>query len=162
MLFVMVSLWSMAFLDIDLGHYTLFVPGIAVLGGLVLLTKTSWFFRNIKEPVNAVMEQGTTQEIFIHFQLFTVVCGVLGLGGGIFLVSALYPIGLREMMETMAGTEDQMALFRSTAHLAPIGGLAFGVVMVFYILAVVRDRKFLSAAILLGGLLLFFLLGGIV
>ncbi|MBI4030932.1 MAG: hypothetical protein HY370_04595 [Proteobacteria bacterium] len=159
MLFVMGTLWIMISIGMHFGIYTAIIPVSLVAGFYYWLFRGDWFQSNIREPMAATFDRGTGMDLFMHFQIFSLICGLLGIGGMILGAGYMYPVAASDVMETMYATEKYWAVFKSRASLATTGGFAFGALVYLYLLADSRNIKWLQLAIIGVGCLFFFLIG---
>lgn len=158
-LFVMGALWLMVSMGLHFGAYTAIIPVLIASGYYYRLFRSEWFHSNIRKPMIATFEEGTGMDLFMHFQIFSLICGLLGIGGMILGAGYMYPVAASGILETMDATERYWNLFKGRASLATVGGFAFGALVYLYLLADSRDIRWLQRTIVAVGCVFFFLIG---
>lgn len=158
-LFIMLASWSMLLTGVYMGDFTIFVPIMFAIAGVAFFSRTDYFDQNIREPLAQTLEFGNFVEVVIHLQLFTIICGVLGLGIGIAALTSFYPMGIEAMMRGFAAGRYEWHNFTKYTPMSVLAGLCFGFLLYTYLFADARKLRWLTRTIIIGGFLLFFALG---
>jgi len=159
MLFILVASWTLLLVGLSFGDFTIFVPIMFAITGVAIAARTKWFDENIRQPLSATLEFGNAVEVVIHLQLFMIICGVMGLGLGIAALTTFYPMGIRLMLRGLAAGQKEWHNFSKYTPMSVLAGFSFGLLLYSYLFADARNKKWLTRFILLGGFLLFFVLG---
>lgn len=159
MIFILVSSWLMLLLGIDVGDFTVFIPVILALVGGFAASRTKLFDEHIRKPLAETLDFGNVVEIIIHMQLFTLICGVLGVGLGIASITSLYPMGVRFILRGVAGGDYEWHNFTKYVPLSILAGFTFSVLFYSYLFADARNQKKMMAGIVATGFFIFLLLG---
>ncbi len=159
MLFILLASWGLLLMGINMGDFTIFMPIMFAIAGIAAISRTGWFDQNIRRPLAETLEFGNFVEVVIHLQLFTVICGVMGLGLGIAAMTSFYPMGIRLMMKGLAAGNAEWHAFTKYTPMSVLSGFSFGLLLYSYLFADARRMKWLTSTILVGGFAVFFLLG---
>lgn len=159
MLFILVSSWGLLLAGLNFGDFTIFMPIMFAISGVALLSRSSWFDENIRKPLGATLEFGNAVEVVIHLQLFTIICGVIGLGLGIAAMTTFYPMGIKLMLRGLAAGNEEWHNFTKYTPMSVLAGFSFGLLLYSYLFADARNKKWVTRIILIGGFLLLLILG---
>ncbi|GEM_PF-2714943 len=159
MLFILVSSWGLLLAGFNFGDFTIFIPIMFAIAGVALLSKSKWFDENVRQPLAVTLEFGNAIEVIIHVQLFTIICGVFGLGLGIAAMTSFYPMGIRLLLKGLAAGEVEWHNFAKYTPMSVLAGFSFGILLYSFLFADARNKKWITRCILIGGFLVFFILG---
>lgn len=154
-LMIMLSSWALMLMGINLGDFTILAPVMFVISGIAMMSKTSWFDENIRQPLAETLEFGSFIEVVIHIQLFTIICGVFGLGLGVAAMTSFYPMGIKMMLRGFALGNAEWHNFTKYTPMSVLSGGSFGFLFYSYLFADARKKKGAVRAILIGGFILF-------
>lgn len=159
MLFILVASWILLLVGLNFGDFTIFIPIMFAISGVAWLSRGEWFDDNIRKPLAVTLEFGNAIEVVIHLQLFTIICGVVGLGLGIVAMTSFYPMGIKMMLHGLAAGTEEWINFTKYTPMSAVAGLSFGFLLYSYLFADARNKTWLKKAIVIGGFILFFLVG---
>lgn len=159
MIFILLASWTLLLVGVDMGDFTIFVPVMFAIAGVAALSRTEWFDERVRKPLAETLSFASYVEVIIHMQLFTIICGLLGLGLGVTALTTLYPVGITFVLQGMASGKAEWHNFTKYTPMSVLSGLAFGVLLYAYLFADACSKRWMTRAILVGGFIAFFVLG---
>lgn len=159
MLFILLGSWALLLFGVNLGDFNIFVPVMFSIAAIALFSRTDWFDENVRQPLSDTLEFGSYVEVTIHLQLFTIICGIFGLGLGIAALTTFYPMGIKFMLQGLAAGNAEWHNFTKYTPMSVLSGCTFGVLLYSYLFADARSKRWLMRLILIGGFAIFFILG---
>lgn len=159
MLFILVMSWGLLLFGANTGDFAIFLPIMFAIAGVALLSRSNWFAENIRKPLADTLECDNIIERIIRLQLFTIICGVMGLGLGIAAMTSFYPMGIKLMLRGLAAGNEEWHNFTKYTPMSLLSGCSFGILFYSYLFADARKNIGMTRAILIGGFIGLLLLG---
>ncbi len=157
-LFIMIASWMMLLFGLSMGDFTILAPIMLIITVVAFFSRSKWFDENVRQPLHDSLEWGNLIEMVIHIQLFTIICGVLGLGVGIAAMTSFYPVGAELALKNLAAENAQWYEFAKYTPMSILSGTLFGFLFYSYLFADAKGSKAWTRGILVGGFMLFGLL----
>jgi hypothetical protein len=142
-----------------LGILTLLLPGMTAIFFVMILEKTSWFAKRIHEPFSNRLRASTALELVAHSQIFSIICGALGIGIGVLAINLYNPHLLNAYVESLTDSPASALYFKSNAGVAAFVGFVSAGMVYCYMLAEAKGMRKMSAIVIMVTCLLLFAIG---
>jgi hypothetical protein len=126
-------MWWIMLNNIRIGALCVLIPAAFSLIMVTIIQRTKWFKSVIKLPFAEKFRDGITAELVVQFQVFSILCGGIGIGIFILGIKKIYDTVKNDMPSHMTDSWMAIYYFQENLGLSALVGFLMANFIYFYV-----------------------------